>query len=43
VISEQRNKLKGARMAEAAEIYERMITGQEFPEFLTLDAYNYID
>jgi len=43
VIAEQKNKLKGSRMAEAAEIYERMITSPDFAEFLTLVAYDYID
>ncbi|MBV9573965.1 MAG: malate synthase A [Acidobacteriales bacterium] len=42
VISEQKNKLKGARMAEAAELYERMITSPDFAEFLTLVAYDYL-
>jgi malate synthase len=31
------------RFREAAEIFERMMTSAEFPEFLTLAAYNYID
>jgi len=42
-IAEQRNKLKGSRMAEAAEIFERMMTSTDFAEFLTLKAYDYID
>ena len=43
VIAEQKNKLKGGRMAEAAEIFERMMTSTDFAEFLTLVAYDYID
>ncbi len=31
------------RFREAAQIFERMMTSSEFPEFLTLAAYNYID
>ena len=42
VIADQRNKLKGARIAEAAEIFDRLITSSEFAEFLTLEAYDYI-
>jgi malate synthase len=43
IISEQKNKLKGGRMAEAAEIYDQMMTSPSFSEFLTLVAYDYID
>jgi malate synthase len=43
VIAEQKSKLKGSRIAEAAEIYDRMITSPDFAEFLTLVAYDYID
>ncbi len=43
VIAEKKNTLKGGRMAEAAEIYERMITSADFAEFLTLVAYDCID
>ncbi|HET8827004.1 MAG TPA: malate synthase A [Terriglobales bacterium] len=43
VIADQKNKLKGARMAEAAEIFDRLITSSEFAEFLTLEAYDYIE
>jgi len=42
-IAEQKNKLKGGRMAEAAEIFGRMMTSDDFAEFLTLVAYDYID
>ena len=42
-IVEQKNKLKGSRMAEAAEIYEHMMTSPDFADFLTLVAYDYID
>jgi malate synthase len=42
-IAEQKDKLKGGRMAEAAEIFERMMTSADFAEFLTLEAYDYID
>ena len=43
VIMEQKNKLQGARLAEAAEIFEHMMTSPDFAEFLTLVAYDYID
>jgi malate synthase len=43
VIAEQKSKLKGGRIAEAAEIYDRMMTSPDFAEFLTLVAYDYID
>jgi len=43
VIDEQKNKLGGARMDLAARIYDQMMTSPDFPEFLTLIAYDYID
>ena len=43
VIAEQTSRLKGSRMAEAAAIYEKMMTSPDFAEFLTLVAYDYID
>jgi malate synthase len=43
VIAEQNAKLKGGRIAEAAEIFEKMMTSPHFAEFLTLVAYDYID
>ena len=43
IIGEQKTKLKGGRIIEAAEIYDRMMTNPEFAEFLTLVAYDYID
>jgi malate synthase len=43
VIAEKKRQLAGGRMAEAAEIYEQMITSPDFAEFLTLVAYDYID
>ena len=42
VIADHKAKLHGRRMAEAAEIYDRMITSPKFAEFLTLVAYDYI-
>jgi malate synthase len=42
-IAEQKSKLKGGRMAEAADIYDQMMTSPDFAEFLTLVAYDYID
>ncbi len=42
-IAEQKDKLKGGRMAEAAEIYQHMMTSPDFADFLTLVAYDYID
>jgi malate synthase len=43
VIAEKRDHLPGARMTEAAQIYEQMMTDPDFAEFLTLVAYDYID
>ena len=43
VIAEQKNKSNGSRIAEAAEIFEQMMTSPDFSEFLTLVAYEYID
>ena len=43
VVTEKKNVLGGARMEAAARIYEKMMTNPEFPEFLTLVAYDYID
>jgi len=40
---EQKNKLQGARMPEAAEIFDHLMTSPDFAEFLTLLAYDYID
>src|ERR1700757_3959086 len=37
-IGEQKKRLKGARMDDAAAIFERMMTDQDFAEFLTLVA-----
>ncbi len=42
VIGEQKTKLRGSRMTEAAQIYEHMILSPDFAEFLTLVAYKYI-
>jgi malate synthase len=43
VIAEKKDDLPGARMSEAAQIYEQMMTSPDFAEFLTLVAYDYID
>jgi malate synthase len=43
VIAEKKDHLPGARMTEAAQIYEQMMTNPDFAEFLTLVAYDYID
>ena len=43
VIAEQKHKLGGARMDTAAKMYDQMMTRPDFPEFLTLVAYDYID
>ena len=42
-IAAQKGKLKGARMEEAADIFDRMMTDGDFADFLTLVAYDYID
>jgi malate synthase len=38
-----RGSLSGEQLARAARIYEEMMTSGDFPEFLTLVAYEYID
>jgi malate synthase len=43
IIAEQKSKLKGGRISDAAGIFERMMTNSDFAEFLTLEAYDYID
>jgi deoxyhypusine synthase len=43
IIADQKNKLEGGRIAEAADIFQRMMTSADFAEFLTLEAYDYID
>jgi hypothetical protein len=43
VIAEQSSKLKGSRAAEAADIFDHMMTSPIFAEFLTLVAYDYIE
>ncbi len=43
IIAEQKNRLKGGRISEAADIFQRMMTSADFAEFLTLEAYDYID
>jgi malate synthase len=42
-IAEQKNKLQGGRIEDAAKIFEQMMTSPDFAEFLTLVAYEYID
>ena len=42
-IADQKKLLKGPRIAEASAIFDRMITSPDFPEFLTLVAYDYLD
>jgi malate synthase len=38
-----RGSIGGEQLARAAHIYEQMMTSGDFPEFLTLVAYDYID
>ena|SRR5579871_1982645 len=38
-----RGSIGGEQLARAAGMFERMMTSAEFPEFLTLAAYDYID
>jgi hypothetical protein len=38
-----RGSIGGEQLARAARIYEQMMTSGDFPEFLTLVAYEYID
>ncbi len=42
-IAGQKKKLTGARAEDAGAIFDRMMTSADFPEFLTLVAYDYID
>jgi malate synthase len=43
IVMDEKNKLNGGRMAEAAEIFGRMMTSPDITEFLTLEAYDYLD
>ncbi|HEU5452826.1 MAG TPA: malate synthase A [Terriglobales bacterium] len=43
VVSEQKSRLSGARLELAADLFRRMMISPEFPEFLTLVAYEYLD
>lgn len=36
-------RFDGGRFAQAAQLFEQMIAAEEFPEFLTVPAYKYID
>jgi len=42
-IEELRNKIPAGHLQTAALLYNLMIASQEFPEFLTLQAYDYLD
>jgi len=43
IIAEQKKRLQGGRIEEAADIFQRMMTSADFAEFLTLEAYDYIE
>ena len=43
IIDEEKEHLTGNCKAEAAKIFDQMITSPDFPEFLTLVAYDYIE
>ena len=43
VVSEQKSRLGGERLELAADLFRRMMISPEFPEFLTLVAYEYLD
>jgi malate synthase len=43
IVTEEKGKLNGGRMVEAAEIFGRMMTSPDITEFLTLEAYDYLD
>jgi malate synthase len=43
VVESLRGSIGGEQLSRAAELYEKMMTSEEFPEFLTLIAYDYID
>jgi malate synthase len=36
-------RFESGKFALAAQLFEQMMTGGDFPEFMTLAAYNYID
>jgi malate synthase len=42
-LAKLKSKASGGRFDEAGKIFEQMMTSTEFPEFLTLPAYEYID
>jgi malate synthase len=42
-IGEQKDNFRRGRIAEAADIFQRMMTSADFAEFLTLEAYDYIE
>jgi len=39
----QEQKLKGGKFDLAAELFAQLMTGSEFPEFLTLAAYEHLE
>jgi malate synthase len=43
VVAGLRKSIGGEQLARAAGMYEQMMTSGDFPEFLTLVAYDYID
>ena len=43
VVESLRGSIGGEQLARAASLYEQMMVSEEFPEFLTLVAYDYID
>ena len=42
-VEKLRNKFPERELLTAAKLYEEMIASPEFPEFLTLRAYDYLD
>jgi hypothetical protein len=42
-LSKLKGQLGAGRFDDAGKIFEQMMTSAEFPEFLTLPAYQYID
>lgn len=43
IIDEQKAKLAGDRISQAADIFQRMVTSTDFADFLTVEAYDYLE
>jgi hypothetical protein len=43
IVAEEMDKKQGGKFAEAAQLFAQLMTGTEFPEFLTLIAYDHLE